>query len=119
MTSRRSMGLESIVFEDEMRGTIQVTLGAVDNAPITGCCRTSVDSVAASSTASAIEGTLFTDGSATLVLENLKLQTADLATSVYSCLRRGGGYVDLIGSNISTDESCVVRAYLMVAYSSV
>ena len=119
MTSRRSLGLESIVFEDEMRGCIKVTLGAADDVPITGCCRTGVASAAASSTESAIAGTIFTDGSATLILQNLHLRTADLATPVYSCLRRGGGYVDLMGSNTNTNESCVVRAYLMVAYSSV
>ena len=119
LTSRRSLGLESTVFEDEMRGNIQVTLGASEDVRITGAVSM------ADGARAAVSGQLRTDGSATLRLGSLDLQTTDLATGAYSCLRRGGGYVDLRGSEStqqspeSTQQSpSLVRAYFMLAYTA-
>jgi hypothetical protein len=119
LTSRRSLGLESTVFEDEMRGNIHLTLGASEDARITGTVSM------ADGARAAVSGQLHTDGSATLRLGSLDLQTTDLATGAYSCLRRGGGYVDLRGSEStqqspeSTQQSpSLVRAYFMLAYTA-
>ena len=112
VTSRRSLQLESTVAENEMRGKITVTLGAGAETPVTGIVTT------ADSGHSNITGHLQTDGAANLRLADLELYTRDLATPAYTCLRRGGFFVDLIGSNVKTAESSLVRAYCMLSVPS-
>eukprot|EP01043_Picozoa_sp_COSAG02_P032369 COSAG02_NODE_2159_length_9628_cov_7.080596_6_plen_302_part_00 len=114
LTTRRSMGLERTVFEDEMRGNITVSLGASATTPIVGA----VAVVQTGATQAAVTGQLHTNGSATLRLGNLDLRAADFATPAYSCLRRGGGYVDFMGFDVTSSESSLVRAYLMLTYTA-
>ena len=115
LTSRRSMELDWSVYENEMRGSIKVTLGAPVPTPITGAV-----SVVQTGGTEAVAGQLHTNGSATLRLGNLDLRANDFATAAFACLRRGGGYVDLMGSDVtSSNSSTLVRAYFMLTDTAV
>jgi hypothetical protein len=117
VTSRRSMELEQTVYNDEMRGRMTVTLGSSHGTLITGVVSSPTESKGAQqkkAAARAVRGALHADGGATLTLGDLRLQTADLATATYTCLRRGGSYVDWLGSDTATSEACMVRTYCMV-----